>query len=113
MDELITTLLTAEPPIPAIVNLASPEASLEKKTLELIEQSKKGLLLSWVPQKMILSHPATSFFVVRQSFPRENNLIDRPIDSLRLRKRFRSHHRQSAASYDPDLCRSTLHCRAE
>ena len=114
MDELITSLLTAEPPIPALINLASPEASLEKKTLDLIEQSKRGLLLSWVPQKMILSHPATDFFVVRLTFCLERTtLFNQPIDPLRVRKRFRSNHRQSAARHGPDLRRSTLHCRAE
>ncbi len=63
-DYLIASLLAAEPPLPFIFAVASANAELSTDTKKRVEQSGRGLLSSWIPQKMVLAHPATSFYIV-------------------------------------------------
>ena len=65
VDYLIETILAAEPPIPLVIGLASPDAKLSDQTVKLIENSGRAITSSWVPQKSLLNHDVTGFFVAR------------------------------------------------
>ena len=82
-DYLITTILAAEPPIPLVIGLASPDAKLSDQTMKLIESSGRAITSSWVPQKFLLNHDVTGFFVVRVVTLVDSILT--PVDPCRFR----------------------------
>jgi len=61
---IVTSILTAEPPLSLLLSVASPDTDLNEKTRKLMEDSKRAIMSSWVPQKVVLAHPATAIFVV-------------------------------------------------
>lgn len=67
IDHLVASLLAAEPPLHFIFALAAAGAVLSAETIRAVEISGRGLLCSWVPQKTVLVHPVTSFFIVCHS----------------------------------------------
>ena len=64
IDYLVDSLLSASPPVPFVFAVAAAAIDLSEATVKRVEDSGMGILCSWVPQRMTLSHPATSFFVV-------------------------------------------------
>jgi len=67
VDELVRSLLVVEPPIGLLFAVASAESEMSDETIKLIETSGRAIISSWVPQKMVLSHPATAFFLVSRN----------------------------------------------
>ncbi|KAH9476230.1 Anthocyanidin 3-O-glucosyltransferase [Psilocybe cubensis] len=61
IDEVLEALI--EKKFPFILSCASPFAHIAAEVLEKITASKCGLVSKWVPQKFVLDHPATGWFI--------------------------------------------------
>ncbi|KAF5368685.1 hypothetical protein D9757_010228 [Collybiopsis confluens] len=57
IDELVSA------PKPFILGCTSPIAHISEEKIRMISESGIGMMMSWLPQEKILSHPATGWFV--------------------------------------------------
>ena len=67
VEYLVETLLEAQPDLPFLFALSSPNASLSEGLRRRVEDSGKGMLVSFAPQLTVLQHNAVRFFIVSLS----------------------------------------------
>ncbi|KAH8917334.1 glycosyltransferase family 1 protein [Atractiella rhizophila] len=81
VEDMIETMLDISPPLPIIVALASPFASLSSNLQNRIaENQDRCLFLDWVPQTLVLQHPALGLFLTHagQNSTTETLIFDVP-----------------------------------
>ncbi|WVF68586.1 hypothetical protein IAT40_003355 [Kwoniella sp. CBS 6097] len=68
IENIITSLLTIEPPMPFIWATASVDGRIPVHLKSRIEESGRGKVFEWVPQMKVLKHPAVGVFMTHAGY---------------------------------------------
>ncbi|OCF37142.1 hypothetical protein I316_01049 [Kwoniella heveanensis BCC8398] len=68
IENIVTSLLTLEPPMPFIWATASTNGKISENLRDKIQDSGRGEVFDWVPQMKVLKHPAVGIFMTHTGY---------------------------------------------